>query len=193
MCETSLGLRLRRRDSVVGRIVLAIAIIAGMGVFPGTGSAQDLGLTPSQVVSLWTNVNTALIAAAELGSNDAGLAQRLKATRPTTAQGKTPADVLGQVVAFRGKLDQLRGRSGLDATKQYGEGEGVVSPTVVYLNSGMVLDGLTHWLGKKAGPERLVGEFYTRYAITGKTPSDAYAMAELANRRIDLLLAETGG
>ena len=64
---------------------------------------------------------------------------------------------------------------------------------MVFLNSGMVLDGLTQCLTKIAGPEQLVGEFYTRHAITGKPPSDAYAMAELANRKIDLLMAEIGG
>ncbi len=107
---------------------------------------------------------------------------------PEPVTGKKPADVLAQAQIFREKLDKLRQRSSLPATEKYGTGDGVITPSVVFLNSGHILDATVEWLIKNTGREQLVSEFYTRHDFSGKTPSDPFALIVLANRRIDNIL-----
>ena len=42
------------------KIMPVLAISVGLAVVPGPGTAVELGLTPSHVFSLWTNINAAL-------------------------------------------------------------------------------------------------------------------------------------
>lgn len=182
--------RLRRQVGFLSKkLAFALAVVAGMSIVPANGFAQELGLTPSHVVSLWVNVNNALVTTARISSDAASWHESLARMSPKVFSDKKPADVLEAVVAFRGKLDRLRQKSGLKATGRYGEGEGRVTPSVVFLNSGLVLDGLVHWVVKNTGPDQLVSGFYTRHDVSGKTPSDAFGQVDLANRRIDKILA----
>lgn len=173
------------------KFALIIAVTAGVSLAAGAARAQELGLTPSHVVSLWTNVNAALITVAEVSSGDAAWAAELAATTPTRFDNKKPADVLARVVEFRAKLDRLLAAGGLKPAKQYQHGGGKVTPSVVFLNSGHTLDAVVRWVIQNTPRERLVSEYFTRHAISGKTPSDAFAMVDLANRRIDRILAKT--
>ena len=101
---------------------------------------------------------------------------------------ETPGDVLVQVAAFRDKLDRLNAASGLEETPIYHDPQGgEVTPSVVFLNSGNVLDSLVLLLIRIDG-ERLVGGFYARHDFTGRTPSNVFGLVELANRRIDELM-----
>lgn len=182
--------RLRRQAGFLSRkLAFALAVVAGTSIVPANGFAQELGLSPSHVVSLWTNINNALVTTARITSDTAVSHESLARMSPQVFSDKKPADVLEAVVAFRGKLDRLRRKSGLKATGQYGEGEGRVTPSVVFLNSGLVLDGLVYWVVKNTGPDQLVSGFYTRHDLSGKTPSDAFGQVDLANRRIDKILA----
>lgn len=182
--------RLRHPAGFLSRkLAFALAVAAGMSIVPANGFAQELGLSPSHVVSLWANINNALVTAARITSDTAAWRENLARMSPQVFSDKKPTDVLEAVVAFRGKLDRLRRKSGLKATGRYGEGEGKVTPSVVFLNSGLVLDGLVYWVVKNTGPDQLVSGFYTRHDFTGKTPSDAFGQVDLANRRIDKILA----
>ncbi len=176
-------------EPVFRKLALLIAISVAMGLAPGDARAQELGLTPSNVLSLWTNVNNALVAVAIVTSGGADRAQRVKATTPETFAGKTPADVLERVAEFRDKLDRLRRKAGLPATQRYQEDGGTVTPSVVFLNSGHVLDAVVQWLVKHTDRQQLVSPFYARHDFSGKTPSDVYGSVDLANRRIDIILA----
>ncbi len=174
------------------KIALVAAVLLGLTATPGAASAVELGLTPSQVFGLWTNINDGLLASARVISGDSAWHDSLSAMRAQNFNGKKPAEVLDQVVKFRVKLDRLRQKSGLKPAKQFGDGDGKVTPSVVFLNSGHVLDGLADWLIRNTGPEQLIGPLYARLDINGKTPSDAFGLVELANRRLDQLLSKTG-
>lgn len=175
------------------KLALTLAFLAGIGASAGESVALELGLTPSNVFSLWTNVNDALLATARISSGEADWAAELAAMKPRQFAGKKPADVLGQAFAFRDKLDRLRDRGGLGPTKRIGEGDGAeITPSVVFLNSGHVLDGLVLWIIHNSGKEQLVSQFYTLHDVSGKTPSDVFGLVELATRRIDRLLTQAG-
>lgn len=168
-----------------------LAFLAGIGAGAGQSAALELGLTPSNVFSLWINVNDALLATARISSGGADRAAELAAMKPRQFEGKKPADVLGQAFAFRDKLDRLRDSAGLGPTKRIGEGDGAeITPSVVFLNSGHVLDGLVLWIVRNSGKEQLVSQFYTLHDVSGKTPSDVFGLVELANRRLEFLLAD---
>ena len=173
------------------RFALIITVAAGLSLAAGEARAQELGLTPSHVVSLWTNVNAALVTIAEVSSGDEAWAAELASTTPGRFENKKPANVLARAIEFRAKLDRLLAANGLKPAKQYEHGGGKVTPSVVFLNSGHILDAVVTWIIANTSREQLVSAYFTRHALSGKTPSDAFAMVELANRRIDRNLAKT--
>ncbi len=151
---------------------------------PHPAQAVELGLTPSNVLDLWTNINNALVGAGE--AKDAALSERLQAMKLQSFKGKKPGDVLKQVEALRGKLDSLGSGYSLKPTPVFkGPAGGTVTPSVVFLNSGYVLDTMVLVLNK-VDREHQISGYYKRRDIKDKTPSDVYAMVELANRRMDI-------
>lgn len=168
-------------------------LIAGLCATAAPSFATDLGMTPSHVFGLWTNINNCLVAGSELVVADPAWRKELEAMTPQTFEGKKPSDVLQKVAEFRGKLDRMRKAEGLDATAVYGTGDGKITPTVVFLNSGHVLNGLVDWAIHSSGPEFLVSPFYTRQQFDGKTPSHVFGLVDLANRRLDAILAKSNG
>ena len=152
-------------------------------------SSTELGLTPSHVVSLWTNINDALVVIARITTRSKDVVSRLKGTVPQNFTGKKPADVLKRVAEFRDKLDRMRMERGMAPSRRYRHGSGTITPSVVFLNSGHVLDGAVSLIVKTTDRSQLVSQFYTRHNLAGKTPSHAFAMADLANRRIDIIQA----
>ena len=169
-----------------GMLIMVVAVC--LGVVSRPGDSVELGLTPSHVFSLWTNINAALVTMGSAVTSDAGVSRRLAGMAPSVFHDKTPSDVIKQVEAFRDRLDSLRAASGLKATKVYHDPEGgEVTPSVVFLNSGHVLDSLVLLLIHSDG-DRLVGGFYARHEIGGKTPSNVFGLVELANRRIAVLM-----
>ncbi len=171
--------------------VMAIAIV--LAAMPGPARAVELGLTPSHVYSLWTNINAALVTLgpAMTGSDD--ISKHLEGMTPSAVKNKTPGDVLGQVAVFRTKLDRIGISSGLKATQVYSDPKGgKVTPSVVFLNSGNVLDSLVLLL-IRTDDKQLVSGFYKRHEFSGKTPSNVFSLVELANRRMDALIRKTAG
>lgn len=167
---------------------LMLTVAVGLAIVPGSGHAVELGLTPSHVFSLWTNINTALVTTGSAVTGDDDVSRRLAGMSPAAFHDKTPGNVLEQVAAFRDKLDRLKAASGLNATQVYRDPEGgEVTPSVVFLNSGHVLDSLVLLL-IHSDSKRLVGGFYARHEISGKTPSNVFGLVDLANRRMDALM-----
>lgn len=186
-------------DSVRSRIamfrtlslaVLAIVAFASLTP-PAQAQSSAIGMTPSHVVGLWSNVNKALVTAARLAGDDTVLVRDVEALQAKSFSGKKPADVLGKVVEVRAKLDQFRAKSKLKATAVYGTEDGAVNPTIVFLNSGLVLNGVVDWIARNSGREELISPYYNFPAFSGKTPSDAYSMADLADRRLTLILSRS--
>lgn len=164
-----------------------------LALLPVQVGAVELGLTPSNVVSLWTNINNALVTTGSALPSGVDVSGDLKAMTAKAFPGKKPGDVLNQVVQFREKLDRLRARSKLKATPVYKDPQGgTVTPSVVFINSGRMLDSVVLLLNRY-NKDQLISGFYTRHDISGKKPSDAYSFVELANRRLDVISAKAGG
>jgi hypothetical protein len=151
-------------------------------------NAVDLGLTPSHVFSLWTNINEALVSSGTAFNDEGTLPQDIQKMSPKTFQGKTPGDVLNHASAFRSKLDQLRDKHALKTTPVYLDPEGgTVTPSVVFVNSGYMLDSVVLLLNR-LDTEHLISRYFSRNEFKGKKPSDVYSLVDLANRRMDALL-----
>ncbi|NQU71645.1 MAG: hypothetical protein HQ514_13910 [Rhodospirillales bacterium] len=176
-----------------GRRFCSIGIVlAGVVFISARGLALDLGLTPSQVLSLWNGINKSLLVVATVVSNDTDWHRYLSELQPETVHGKRPADVLEQLEAYRIKLDRLRRHERMAPTRKFIGDDAPVTPTVVYLNSGMVLNGQIEWLIRNTGRELMISPFYPTHDHVRQnisTPSDVYAMAKLANIRLARILA----
>ena len=159
-----------------------------LALFVSPARSVELGLTPNQVFATWMNINSALVALGGAVSGDEQLSGRMAAMEPSVFKGKKPADVLKQLAIFRGRLDRLRSQKGLKATPVFQDpAGGKVTPSVVFLNSGYVLDSTVLML-IRLDETRLIGGYYKRYDVSGKTPDGPYSLIDLANRRIGTLL-----
>lgn len=167
---------------------LCIVILGLMAATVGRSVAQDLGITPSHVYGMWRNVNDALLAVARVVSDDAAWRASLAEMPVRAVTEKRPAEVLGQVAVFRDQLDRLRRAAGMDAVQRAEDYGGEITPTVVFLNSGQMLNGVVDWLLKYDDPQLLLSQYYRRPRISGKTPGDVFTLVDLANRRIHLIL-----
>lgn len=174
-----------------GISILAAAVVA-ISLTASDGHSLELGLRPSHVYSLWTNLNECIIASGKVVSSDKNWNRRLSTMKPAKFSGKNPTDVLRLAREVRTKIDRLRSRTGLHPLKWTYEDHTVVTPTTVYLNSGKMLDGLTEWLIKRTGPDELISKFYRPLVFRGKTPSDVFSMVDLANQRLDRVVAKLG-
>ncbi|MCH7799910.1 MAG: hypothetical protein IIC24_00045, partial [Chloroflexi bacterium] len=75
-----------------------IAVVLAVAVWtPTDGRALELGVTPSDVFGLWTNINTTILDYARLRSKTPEWDQRLAAMAPKKFTGKRPGDVLVEV------------------------------------------------------------------------------------------------
>lgn len=180
------------------KIGILTVLLAGIAAYPPSGFADvhhdlaqpRLGLNPGHVFSLWTNINACLISIAHVISDDADWHDRLAAMTPKTFQGKEPADVLKRLKAYRNKFDRLRGKENLSHTKWFNVDSKVISPSVSYVNSGHVLNSHVEWLIRHTSSEQLISPFYTRHDAQGKNPDDVFALLDLADQRLDLILAQ---
>ena len=109
---------------------------------------------------------------------------------PTPAKGKTLADVIDQANQFRKKLNAVLAANGLDPVNAVSAaGRAPDSPPSVFLNSGVLMDNLILLLNK-LDPLAFIAQYYSWTEVTGKSPDDVYAMAALANRRMDVYMKE---
>ena len=172
------------------KITYLLTVLAAMAMLPGVAASQDLGMTPSHVYGMWTNINNALVVTAGIAAENPAAAGDVAAMKPKAFSGKKPADVLNRVMTVREKLNRLRKKSGLKPAKgQVRKGGGKITPSDVFLNSGHVQDGLVDWIVRNTKRDQLVSQFYAMRSFSGKTPSDAFSMVDLAARRIDRILA----
>ena len=178
---------------------LARKALEAAGMAPGLDDEKTRAVTlldtvsiaPSNVFSLWLNINAALVLVAEEATRDPTFAAEIEAESAGQFSEKVPADTLKRVVEFRKKFDLLRIENALDPTKVYKDPSGEeVIPAVVYANSQHVLDSVLNLVVSVFDKsELLVGEYYTDHGVRGKKPSDVFSLVELANRRIDQLLS----
>lgn len=173
------------RALAVRRLVLVGLAAGALTLMPLSAAALELGLTPSNVYSIWSNINDAVVAVAHVSTGDEKRVAKLKDLKARAFKNKTPGDVLHQVGEFREHLDDLRRRGGMGATNKFIERQdAATTPSDVFLNSGYALNGLVEWLILNTDRKQLVSPFYTRHRFTEKTPNDVFALVDLATRRL---------
>lgn len=176
--------------ALVGAILLAI---------PASGHGQQarldpskFGLTPSHVFSLWVNINNCLLAVARELSRDRDFHERLGRLSPMVTDGKNPSDVLERVLAMRVQIDRVRRAAKLRESAHFRADSVEITPSIVFLTSGDVLDGLAGWYVLLSDPKKPISRFYVRHKFTGKTPSEVFGLVDLAQRRLELIRKISG-
>ncbi|MCW9033123.1 MAG: hypothetical protein OQJ97_02810 [Rhodospirillales bacterium] len=166
-----------------------------MAFLPSSPSqAIELGLTPSDVYGLWTNVNSALISFSKQQNIDKQ--QRITALPLKTFNNKKPKDVLARVAKFRTKLIELpfstKGRTEGLLTKELSfllrDSQALVTPSLVFLHSGQVLVETVTVLSHNSHGKSPIGSFFIFEKFREKTPSNVYGQVDLAHRRLELIL-----
>ena len=189
-----------RRSRVAYRYAKrALTIVLVVASFSGPALGLDLGLTPSHVFSVWTNINNALLAYARQLPSGGALHEKIAALEPNRFAGKTPQDVFGHMEIFRKNLKALPGvREGGDEERRVlfeavldslAEGETGITPSTVFIHSGELLNELVGLLIGISPPDLPVSPFYARHLFSEKVPSDVFGLVNLANRRAEKILA----
>jgi hypothetical protein len=169
--------------------IRALALCALLAVLPGAAPAQELGMTPNHVYAIWDSINDAVLALNEVRDGMGSAATALTEMKPKRFSDLTPADALKLVGAMREKIDVLKKRGDMPLTRVLkGDGTGKVTASVVFLNSGYVLDSLVEWMVSETNRDFLVSRFYNSKKFTGKTVNDVASLAELATRRFAWIL-----
>ena len=162
----------------------------------GDDRAVDLGLTPSPVYSLWTNINRAVIAYAGVRSNDKEWLKKLNSMEPNKFYNKVPADVLELVDEFSTKLNEVDEDGSIHASDTLLDGklpnllaseDNRVTPSLVYLYSGQVLVNIAGDILHSSTTPIEISPFFVEYGFIGapKTTSDVFGLVDLALRRLD--------
>ena len=176
--------------------VLTVVMMAVIGP-PSTGFALELGLAPSQVFGLWTNINSAVITSARSLSDDEAWLRRLSEMEPRKFSGKTPKDVLEKVKLFEARFSKLPVDIPLHADKTnftkeitflLRDDSSVVTPSLVFLNSGRVLVQMVRAVVITSDGRQPISPFFTEHGFADKTPNDVFGLVDLALRRLDEIL-----
>jgi len=163
----------------------------------GTERSVDMGLTPSPVYGLWSNINRAVIVYAKLHSTDNDWLRKLEGMEPKKFTGKEPAHVLEQVKRFKTELIEL-----IELNKHWSDSatetlldgnlpnllssnNNRVTPSQVYLHSGQVLVNIARYILQESPTVIEISPLFEEQHITGKTPSDVYGMVDLGIRRLE--------
>jgi hypothetical protein len=166
-------------------IALGILIMLPMKAF-----ALDLGLTPDQVYSHWSNINKAILSISKLTSKDAELIGRIDAMEVRIFTGSTPGDILELALHIEEKFDSLRIIAGLHPTRKIQISGASTTPTDVYILSSRILLSAVEWIINHSDKRRLVTKYFERLEFQGKTPSGVYGLVDLADRRLHLVLSD---
>lgn len=181
-----------KHPDMLRKFLFRFLVLASLVIVPGRADALELGLTPGHVFSLWTNINNSLLAIARSISDDPSWNARLAVLTPRHFAGKRPPDTLKSVHAYRVKFDRLRELAALGRAKHYDHRDFSVTPRIVYVISGYVLNGQIELLVNRTPPELLISPFYVQHDFDTKKVSDNFALIDLADRRLDLILELTG-
>lgn len=172
-------------------VVAVLSLFALVQTVPGARAAQ-IELTASQITTTWENINGALIVVAASTAIDDDWTQQFKTMAPEPASGKTLADVVSRMEAFRAKLNAVLAENEMDAVNLLlGSGQRPDDVPVVYRHSGQIMDSLILMLNR-IDPLAFIAQYYAMRSDNSATADDAYAAAELANRRMDEYMTENG-
>lgn len=145
-------------------------------------------IKPAGPFRLWTAINKVLPEYAALKGGKE-LRSRIDGMSAGQFKGRNPGDVMAQTEIFRAILEDIRDQLKLSEIKTYKDPLGrKITPAVVFLNSGHVLDALveTLYMSSKKSADAL-GRFYDVPYVAGKTPGDVFGLVHLATRRLQLI------
>ncbi|WP_417432838.1 hypothetical protein [Kiloniella sp.] len=166
----------------------------------GAEQTVELGLKPSLVYDLWSNMNRAVLTFATLYSDDQVWLEQLQDMQPKAFSGKIPAHVLKRVKLFQEKLDHLdeapksvRSDTLLDhsLSNLLSSKNKEITPSQVYLHSGQALINMSESILYKSSSPIEISSFFKENNIIEKTPSDVFGLVDLAIRRIDAITARS--
>lgn len=153
-------------------------------------NATDIGLTPNHVFGLWQNINQATLSLASQYSDDAGWLVKLESEQTRNFSGKSSADVLQLLGQYTERLERLKKGRQLAASKHLApSSDDNISPSVVFLYSGKVLDSLIETLLVQQDRNALISPYFTLHKHNNKSSSEVYALVDLAHRRIGKIMA----
>jgi hypothetical protein len=151
--------------------------------------AQELGLTPGHVYGLWNNINSATLKLASQYSNDSVWLTQLGKQKIKKHTDKTPADVLNLASVYQQNLSRLNQLRDLKVLSPIAlDDEQKVTSSVVYINTGYLLDSLVGSLLVELAADDLISPYFSLEHFAGKSSSDVYSLVELANSRIDKIV-----
>lgn len=154
--------------------------------------ATQIELTANQINATWSNVNDALIVIAAATAIDDEWTAKFKAMAPEPVKGKPLRDAVEQASQFRGKLNAVLAANSFEPVAAASDAHRADdSPPMVYLNSGRLMDSLILLL-IRIDPLAFVAHYYAWSQTDDKTADDVYAMAALANKRMDAYMKENG-
>ncbi|MDP6873509.1 MAG: hypothetical protein QF521_08275 [Alphaproteobacteria bacterium] len=173
-------------------LLLAVAFITPIqaaGTKAPAGEVVKLGkISPNGPFRLWTIINKVLPAYAA-AKGGASLRAQVENMAPLAVSGKKPGHVLAQSVQFRDALDATARTMKLAKVRIYKDPLGrTVTPGVVFVNAGYSLDTLVEvYFTVLNKSDAQVGDLYDVPVAAGKSPSDVFALVELATRRLRLI------
>jgi hypothetical protein len=174
---------------VLSVLLLAAPVQAAETGALAKGEIANLGkITPNGPYRLWSAINKVLPDYAALVGG-AALRAQVEGMTAADASGKNPGHVMAQTVAFRDLLEAIRGELKLAQVEVFKDPLGrAVTPAVVFVNAGFNMDAVVeayHVALNK--PDAKHGKFYDVPVASGKSPSDVFALVELASRRLRLI------
>ena len=101
------------------------------------------------------------------------------------------SDAVRAVYALHDQVNVLRKQKGLKRIGRYARKDGKVTPAIVYINAGLALDGLAQ-ISQRIDSTRNYGDLYEAPNLSGKTPSDVFAIMNLSSRILAALSAKPG-
>lgn len=176
--------------SLAAAFALAVFLCAPQGAQSAEEASKvQIELTANQLYSTWDNINGALTVVAASTSMDDDWTEMFKTMAPDPASGKTLADLVAELQVFKTKLDVVRAESEMDPVAL--TATNLESLSGVFLASGQIMDELILVLNY-TDPLAFIAQYYLWKDEGEKSMNDAFAMAALANKRMDVYMEENG-
>jgi hypothetical protein len=161
--------------------------------------AIELGLTPSDVFGLWSNINRIVVDYGKSHLSDHTAIRNLVKIQGEHFSDKTPSDVLGRVNQFsqiatplspatHGKDESLLLEEKIVFLIRHNKTE--TTPSVVYMRSIDVLIALAQTLLLPANKLPSISSYFVDREYKDKTPSDVYGLVILATNRLEFIIRQ---
>ena len=169
---------------------------------PEKGRAIELGLTPSQVFTLWESIHLVVDDIVRGPTIDQNTLAEIDQLRPRVFAGKTPSDVYREAGAVQEQLNHVLGLNIRQSTPgwiaQYellggDRKDDKVTPSMVFVLSSQILGSLVEKYIETTNGSRPINGFFEFQSVPGRTPSDVFALVDLLRRKLGKLATPIKG